>query len=161
MLVQIRCGRLAERHPNPLADDFGKIEQTRIGIFQNAPRLWRWARCGFSSAPRCQSANENHFPQLRFALPGCCGSIVRIRSVALHEKVEPCRPLGGRERVRRWQLRVPSPIRFNNGESASPAGRMSQSGDKRRFSEVPTGLTLEKARKNSAIQRFESRAADG
>src|ERR1039458_9436876 len=33
-LPQLRRGRLAERNPNPLADNLGEIEQTRIGIFQ-------------------------------------------------------------------------------------------------------------------------------
>src|ERR1035437_6017032 len=33
-LPQLRRGRLAERHPNPLADNLGEIEQTRIAGFQ-------------------------------------------------------------------------------------------------------------------------------
>ena len=33
-LPQLRRGRLAELNPNPLADNLGKIEQTRIAGFQ-------------------------------------------------------------------------------------------------------------------------------
>jgi hypothetical protein len=33
-LPQLRRGRLAERNPNPLADNLGEIEQTRIAVFQ-------------------------------------------------------------------------------------------------------------------------------
>ena len=39
-LPQLRRGRLAECHPNPLADNLGKIEQTRIGIFQKFQNFW-------------------------------------------------------------------------------------------------------------------------
>jgi len=39
-LPQLRRGRLAECHPNPLADNLGEIEQTRIAGFQKFQNFW-------------------------------------------------------------------------------------------------------------------------
>jgi len=39
-LAQLRRGRLTERHPNPFADNLGKIEQTRIAGFQKLQNFW-------------------------------------------------------------------------------------------------------------------------
>ena len=46
-LPQLRRGCLAERHPNPLADNLGKIEQTRIAGFQKLQNFRRGQRAVF------------------------------------------------------------------------------------------------------------------
>ena len=114
LLPQLRRGCLAERHPNPPADNLGEIEQTRIAGFQKLqnfrdgqgavflPRLginrqtivwllrWRFRCCGVvdcSTVRICSRARLIFLYLFSWSFFFC--SAVRLLSVALHEKAEP------------------------------------------------------------------------